>query len=149
MDALTYKTIDYLGRENLSRDLGGVDARHIYMLLTEGLKSNAVQHTIAKSGFFKNQVAKILGKSPRWIERLQGDKTLPSDSAEKLIRFSVILAEGEEIFGDKTKFKKWLEQPIAALEGKTPMEFMLSGTYSGFEVVKKLLSMIKFGDFIS
>jgi len=147
MEDVTQRTVDYLGEENLPKGLPSLEARYILPVILEGINKNAVLHVLRKSGLQKQQMARLMGISTKWIDRIAANETLQADRAEKLILICRTLAEGEEAFGDAEKFRHWLTSKLPALGGKPPMEFLGSGTVAGFDVVRRLLSMVKYGDF--
>lgn len=86
----------------------------------------------------------MLHISTRSIDRLKKErKQLSSTQSEKLIEVTLLFDYGVHVFGDSTKFSKWLNRNNIALGGLNPKSLL--DTNQGIKAVKAELSKIEYG----
>lgn len=64
---------------------------------------------------------------------------------EWLAANSQLFKKGQEVFGSKLKFIKWLNQPVDFFEGKEPKTHLF--TVAGIEILMQELGRIEHGIF--
>jgi len=90
------------------------------------------------------EMADILGRSRRTYARYRSEgKRLGLPESERLFRYLRLLAQAEDIFGTREKAAWWMNEPNAALKGRTPVEVAL--TAPGAAVVEELLAGLEHG----
>ncbi len=65
---------------------------------------------------------------------------------ERLRKLSQLFKEGNELFGKKEEFNKWLQKPSYGLDYNIPSELLKEP--GGLDKVMTELNSIKFGDII-
>ncbi len=112
--------------------------------VAEGLPAKAYLNIQKDTGLSKVEIAEILGVSPRYLQTKTGKDRLNTTASERLVKLVEIWNFGVDVFaGDEEDFKEWLDEPLAPLEGKTPLELMTN--FIGMEQVKQLLGRIQYG----
>ena len=79
----------------------------------------------------------------RTLQRKKPEEKISPESSERAILIGKLYFQGEEIFGDKKKFHRWMDKEILALGGKKPKDFL--DTISGIRMVEDVLHRIEHG----
>jgi len=66
-------------------------------------------------------------------------------TSEHLIKLAELISRGKEVFENEEKFKRWLNTPIGAFQGKKPIEYI--DTITGIEMILDELGRIEHGIF--
>lgn len=110
----------------------------------EGLPPRAAKRIAEYFGLTQQQVAALMGVSPRTLERHQKDnKLLSSVQSDRLLRYARMAARAEQVFEDEQVAKNWLKRPNQALGGETPLSLL--DTETGVEQVNQVLTRIEYG----
>jgi putative toxin-antitoxin system antitoxin component (TIGR02293 family) len=89
------------------------------------------------------QLASKLAISRATLQRRKASGRLSPDESDKLLRFSRLLSQATDIFGDATKAREWLKLPQRGLGGAVPLEY--AETEIGAREVENLLGRIDYG----
>ncbi len=87
-----------------------------------------------------------LDLSLRTLQRFKGSREkLGRTYADRVLRLSMLMERGREVFGEKEKFHRWFERPNITLGGVPPKE--LIDTSFGIALVEDELGRIEHGIF--
>ena len=87
-----------------------------------------------------------LDLSLRTLQRFKGSREkLGRTYADRVLRLSMLMERGREVFGGMEKFHRWFERPNITLGGATPKE--LIDTSFGIALVEDELGRIEHGIF--
>jgi putative toxin-antitoxin system antitoxin component (TIGR02293 family) len=89
------------------------------------------------------QLARKLSISRSTLQRRKATGRLSPDESDKVTRFSRLLAQATEIFGDIDKAREWLKYPQRGLGGAVPLDY--AETEIGAREVENLLGRIDYG----
>ncbi len=97
-----------------------------------------------ETGLSQTEIADILGVSTRYLQDKKQSDLLNTTASERLVKLREIWDFGLDVFnGNEGNFKEWLNEPLAPLNGKSPMYIMTN--FIGMEQVKQLLGRIQYG----
>jgi putative toxin-antitoxin system antitoxin component (TIGR02293 family) len=110
-------------------------------LTIEGLPLRAFQ-AIRRAGFSERELAAII--PPRTLRhRISKGEPLSAVETERAIRLMSLQIQAEFALEDKEKARIWLRQPLALLDGMTPLE--AAQTEHGAEAVRQILGSLSWG----
>jgi putative toxin-antitoxin system antitoxin component (TIGR02293 family) len=115
-------------------------------LASKGLSVEAFDKVVVESGYNKEELAKFMGINMRTIQnkRKSGGEIAQKD-AEHLLKLRELFKRGQEIFGSKEEFKRWMDKPAFGLDNRPPAS--LINFISGIDLVGRELTRIEYGDF--
>ncbi|WP_159468986.1 antitoxin Xre/MbcA/ParS toxin-binding domain-containing protein [Dyadobacter sp. 3J3] len=91
-----------------------------------------------------NEMAYLLGMTPRNLHRIATDKRLGTDASERLLLLKNILIHALDTFeGNETVVRNWLRTPVSELNDQTPLQMM--DTVTGFTLVDDVLGRLDYG----
>jgi putative toxin-antitoxin system antitoxin component (TIGR02293 family) len=77
------------------------------------------------------------------LQRRKAAGRLSPDESDKVIRFSRLLQQATDLFGDIEKARAWLKHPQFGLGGAVPLDY--ATTEAGAREVEDLLGRMKYG----
>jgi len=89
------------------------------------------------------QLATKLAISRSTLQRRKAAGRLSPDESDKVIRYSRLVRQAADLFGDIEKARAWLKHPQYGLGGAVPLDY--AGTEAGAREVENLLGRIKYG----
>lgn len=89
------------------------------------------------------QLAKRLLISRSTLQRRKAAGRLSPDESDKVMRFSRLLTQATDLFGNIDKARAWLKHPQRGLGGAIPLDY--AETEIGAKEVEKLLGRMKYG----
>lgn len=117
-----------------------------YVRLTrEGLRREQLDRLRELSQFDLETLAKLLGITPRTIQRKTTNETFRPETTERLLELLHLYAIGEFTFGSLPPFRAWLLAPIPALGNETPLSYLDTGF--GIRMIVAELERINYGVF--
>lgn len=136
------KLVKVLGK-NYIRDK--VESPFDFILIAnEGIKAAVIKNFSQYFNLSKNLTANMLNVSEPTLYRwTKANRNLDRNFSVKLFEIADMFLYGEEVFGDRDVFFKWLNLPNAALGGLKPQE--LIGIPGGVSKVKDILGRIEYG----
>ena len=95
-------------------------------------------------GLTDNEIAYVLGMTPRNLHRIAPDKKLGTEASERLLLLRNIIIHALDTFEAKESVaKNWLRTPIPELNDQSPLQLM--DTITGFGVVDDVLGRLDYG----
>jgi putative toxin-antitoxin system antitoxin component (TIGR02293 family) len=88
-------------------------------------------------------IAPLLSLNQRTIQRLSSGKVFSRTVSERILRIALVVARGEEVFGDRGRFNIWLKEPNKAMVDQTPLSLLASDF--GIDMVLEELGRIEHG----
>ena len=89
------------------------------------------------------QLAAKLSISRSTLQRRKAAGRLSPDESDKVIRFSRLVRQAADFFGDIEKARAWLKHPQYGLGGAVPLDY--ARTEAGAREVENLLGRMKYG----
>jgi putative toxin-antitoxin system antitoxin component (TIGR02293 family) len=90
-----------------------------------------------------DQLAGKLAISRSTLQRRKALGRVSANESDKVIRFSRLLRQATDVFGNIDKARAWLKFPQRGLGGTVPLDY--AETEIGAREVEKLLGRIKYG----
>jgi putative toxin-antitoxin system antitoxin component (TIGR02293 family) len=104
-----------------------------------------VKRIISRAGISTNEMPAILGISIKTFERRIQQGRLDAAETHRLEFIAQTLELAEKMLGDKVRARLFLHEPLAALNGKTPLELLTN--MAGYEKVRDSLVAQAFGQY--
>jgi putative toxin-antitoxin system antitoxin component (TIGR02293 family) len=89
------------------------------------------------------QLAAKLAISRSTLQRRKAAGRLSPDESDKVIRYSRLVRQAADFFGDIEKARAWLKHPQYGLGGAVPLDY--ARTEAGAHEVENLLGRMKYG----
>ena len=89
-----------------------------------------------------DELASKLSISRATLHRRKNAGRLSADESDKLMRFSRLLDQATDLFGNVERGRAWLRFPQYGLGGAVPLDY--AGTEAGAREVENLLGRIKY-----
>ena len=89
------------------------------------------------------QLAAKLSISRSTLQRRKAAGRLSPDESDKVIRYSRLVRQAADFFGDIEKARAWLKHPQYGLGGAIPLDY--ARTETGAREVENLLGRMKYG----
>ena len=110
----------------------------------EGMFRSAADEVSELVKLTDNEMAYILGMTPRNLHRIPSDKRLGTDASERLLLLKNVLIHALDTFeGKETIVRNWLKTPLNELNDQTPLQLM--DTITGFSLVDDVLGRLDYG----
>ncbi|WP_407425964.1 antitoxin Xre/MbcA/ParS toxin-binding domain-containing protein [Arcticibacter sp.] len=91
-----------------------------------------------------NEMAYLLGMTPRNLHRIPADKRLGTDASERLLLLKNVLIHALDTFeGKENVVRNWLRTSLSELNDQTPLQLM--DTITGFGMVDDVLGRLDYG----
>lgn len=88
-------------------------------------------------------IAPLLSVNQRTIQRLGAGKVFSRTVSERILRIALVVARGEEVFGNRERFNTWLKEPNKAMADQTPLDLLASDF--GIDLVLQEIGRIEHG----
>lgn len=110
----------------------------------EGVLRSLVDQVADIVGLTDNEMAYILGMTPRNLHRIPADKRLSTEASERLLLVKNILMHALDTFdGKRAVVLNWLRTSIPELNSQSPFQMM--DTVTGFGLVDDVLGRLDYG----
>ncbi len=110
----------------------------------EGIMRSVADEVSNLVGLTDNEIAYVLGMTPRNLHRIQGEKRLGTDASERLLLLRNVLIHALDTFeGKENVVRHWLRTPVTALNDQSPLQMM--DTVTGFGLVNDVLGRLDYG----
>jgi len=129
----------------LEKNAGRKEAMHPQSLIRRiqrGLPFREVEDLQNKIDIPMEQLAEKLCISRSTLQRRKVAGRLSGDESDKVIRFSRLVGQATDVFGDIDKARAWLKHPQYGLGGTIPLDYV--STEVGAREVENLLGRIEY-----
>jgi putative toxin-antitoxin system antitoxin component (TIGR02293 family) len=109
----------------------------------EGLSTEVFKTVAANLEMSDRQLAGVLKIPNRTLDRRLKHGVLSPEESDRLARVVKILKRAHEVFGDAEKARSWMNTPLTAFEGETPLQ--RADTSIGTTQVEDVLGRIDYG----
>ncbi|WP_229206895.1 antitoxin Xre/MbcA/ParS toxin-binding domain-containing protein [Dyadobacter crusticola] len=110
----------------------------------EGVLRSEADEVADLVGLTDNEIAFVLGMTPRNLHRIQADKRLGTDASERLLLLRNVLLHALDTFEGKAgTVRNWLRTPLSELDDQSPLQLM--DTITGFGLVDDVLGRLDYG----
>jgi len=111
-----------------------------------GIATSFVLDLMQLLGFKKQETASLISISPKTLDRhLKMEKPFTGLQSDRIIELAVLHQKGQLVFGDNSKFLRWLDSKLPALNNTTPREWL--DTQQGINAILNELGRIEHGIF--
>jgi len=111
----------------------------------EAIYATAFDDMIAVSNYDKDFAADLLDVSFKTVSRYQKEKKKLSPlQSEYILKTIVLFNKGNQVFGNKESFNRWLDKPAFGLGNRIPRAFI--STVGGINFIIDELNRIAHGD---
>jgi putative toxin-antitoxin system antitoxin component (TIGR02293 family) len=111
--------------------------------IQKGLRFSELKTLQDSIGMPFEQLAAKLSISRSTLQRRKAAGRLSPDESDKVVRFSRLLGQATDLFGDIEKARAWLKHPQYGLGGAVPIDY--ARTEAGAREVENLLGRMKYG----
>lgn len=108
-----------------------------------GLPYAALEAVATRYEIAAEALVRVLHIRPRTLARRKKEQRLRPDESDRLLRLARIAARAEEALGSRENAAGWLREPIIALGGVSPLDYM--DTDLGALEVEQTLGRIEHG----
>jgi putative toxin-antitoxin system antitoxin component (TIGR02293 family) len=123
-------------------------------LVEHGVKASDFKKLVEDMGLAQEELSRALRISVSTINRkVKRDEILSIDESERVLnmasligQISVMVSSADTGFNAAQWVASWIEQPLPALGGRRPVEFL--GTSSGFQMVSNVLRTMQSGAYL-
>lgn len=124
--------------------VAGWDEREADAQIRQGLSMDLALHLQQLLDLTDAEAAQLIGRSRSTFARYRdGGKALGVPEAERLVRYTRLLAYAAETFGSTEEAQRWMREPNYALGGTSPLD--LAETDPGAALVRDLLTGLQRG----
>lgn len=110
----------------------------------EGVLRSMVDSVSGMVKLTDNEMAYLLGMTPRNLHRITPEKRLGTDASERLLLLKNILIHALDTFeGKEDVARNWLRTSVSELNDQTPLQMM--DTVTGFSLVDDVLGRLDYG----
>ena len=115
-------------------------------LVEEGLPARSLKTLQAALETPVPRFVQVVGISARSFTNLANKRKLELGVSDRLARIARIAAQAEQVFGERAKAVRWLQQPLTVFGGKTPFDKI--ATEAGAARVEDVLTAIEHGVYV-
>jgi putative toxin-antitoxin system antitoxin component (TIGR02293 family) len=108
-----------------------------------GLPYAALEAVATRYEIPTEALVRVLHIPPRTLARRKQERRLRPDESDRLLRLARIAARAEEVLGSRENAAGWLREPIIALGGVSPLDYI--DTELGAREVEHTLGRIEHG----
>lgn len=119
------------------------DENKLIIASRDGITKKAYFEIVESTGINIGTFAQVTHVTTRTLQRKKPNELLSPESSERAILIGKVYFKGEQVFGEKEKFKAWMKRPNSALNGKIPNELL--DTITGIGLVNDELLRIEYG----
>ena len=122
-----------------------LDNQSIVMQAREGINSDLFWEVNKYTGIKHDYLSKYLQVSLKTIQRYGAEqKSFDPVKSEQLLKIAALFKKGDELFGSRAGFARWLSKPAVAFGQEQPIAFV--ATPGGIDLLLDELARIEYGD---
>jgi putative toxin-antitoxin system antitoxin component (TIGR02293 family) len=129
-------------KKSVRDSLSAIQKMH---LSKAGVDKKYLEKIKIMTGLDYQKLAKLLAINRATLINKKEEEKFTSTQSERIIAFEALYHMGMEVFQDKDKLNRWLNEPNRALGGEIPYEIM--DNQFGREEVENVLGRIQWGVF--
>ena len=115
-------------------------------LVAEGLPAATLRHLAAAFQTMPSGMASLVNITEKTIlRRLSAKGRLKPDESERVARIMRVFDRAVDVLQSEDKARRWLAKPLRVLDGKSPMQLMVSEP--GAREVEQVLGRLEHGVF--
>lgn len=108
-----------------------------------GIPKHMLYSIVKEINMSLKELCGYINLSPRSVQLKKPQEKLPFDPSEKALLIARLYSKGFEVFGEKEKFMRWMENENYVLGGMKPKEYL--GSYTGIEILLNEINAIDYG----
>lgn len=121
------------------------EKRSIVQESSAGVYAATFESVIDLSGYRNDDLAALLNISSKTFSRYKSSRQrFDAAQSELLLKLKAMFSLGNEVFGNSTEFRRWLELPAYGLGGLIPQQIIKTST--GIDMVMNELTNIAYGN---
>lgn len=121
------------------------DRSALVLLALQGIPATAFFDIADQTGYRREQLAEVFDTSVKTFQRYEKeDRKLNPQDSEKALKIMALFEKGEDIFGNREQFRRWMDKPAFGLGQQMP--FDLLHTSGGIDLIMDELIRIEYGD---
>jgi putative toxin-antitoxin system antitoxin component (TIGR02293 family) len=128
--------------EKIGRRKGAKHPHALIRRIQRGLPFRELEALQNQIDIPMEQLAEKLSISRSTLQRRKVAGRLSADESDKVIRFSRLVGQATDLFGDVAKARAWLKHPQYGLGGTIPLDYV--STEVGAREVENLLGRIEY-----
>ncbi|HOE19189.1 MAG TPA: DUF2384 domain-containing protein [Syntrophorhabdaceae bacterium] len=95
-------------------------------LSKEGVSKKELSKLAEHLNIGLSRMAELISINARTIQRYTRQKVFSQTVSEHILHIAVVTVRGEGVFGNKERFRSWLDSPNRALGNKKPFDLLAS-----------------------
>ena len=111
--------------------------------IREGLPLSTIESVVGGGALRPSELDALVIPRRTLAHRKRLGRRLTTRQSDRLARVVRVVARAEEAIGDLAKAKRWLRKPNRALQGRRPLDLLITGV--GVRIVEQLLGRIEHG----
>ena len=112
-------------------------------LIRKGVTKKSIDFLMEAADIPAVEMAEIMEITPRKLAAIKPDTLMEKSQSEKAVNIARLYALGEEVFGSKEEFNKWMNGRVPSLGKKRPKEYL--DTSSGINLLMEEIGRIQHG----
>lgn len=146
-EVVLHKVEEPMAVYHTSAVYSSIDDRGVFSIIdsiNRGISFASFENIIKKYSFSLQNWADFLHISNKTLSRYQKEsKTFDALQSERILQIEILYSKGEEVFGDRENFTKWLETKNLALGDILPLDLLR--TSFGIQLLMDELTRIEHG----
>ena len=146
-EVVLHKVEEPMAVYHTSAVYSSIDDRGVFSIIdsiNRGISFASFENIIKKYSFSLQNWADFLHISNKTLSRYQKEsKTFDALQSERILQIEILYSKGEEVFGDRENFMKWLETKNLALGDILPLDLLR--TSFGIQLLMDELTRIEHG----
>jgi putative toxin-antitoxin system antitoxin component (TIGR02293 family) len=134
----------YLGDKNDLPPKAQFESETDYIqLIRKGVSKKSIDHLIEATSITAAEMAELMETTPRKLAAIKPNTIMEKSQSEKAVNIARLYSLGEEVFGSKEEFNKWMNGRVPSLGKQMPKEYL--DTASGINLLMDELGRIQHG----
>ncbi len=100
------------------------DKRELIKHSREGIKKSTLKKVLSDTGLTLTELSRYSHITPRSIQNKKDNEKLSTPVSEKVLVIAKLYARGEDVFGDKDKFRIWMDTVNLVMGNVKPKSYL-------------------------